>query len=76
MHICDIQTGKRFASFEGTNSLAGAMAVSPDGKLLMSGHIDGSANFPMPPSWTSQWLRKGDLNEFLGPDKEQSIVFY
>jgi len=41
-----------------------------------AGHIDGSVNFPFAPSWTSRWLRKGDLKEFLGPDKEKSIVFY
>jgi len=41
-----------------------------------AGHIDGSVNFHFEPSWTSRWLRKGDLNEFLGPDTQKTIVFY
>jgi len=41
-----------------------------------AGHIDGSTNFPTPPSWTSRWLKKGALKEFLGPNQDKSIVFY
>ena len=41
-----------------------------------AGHISGSVNFPMQPTWWARWQRKGDLKAFLGPDKEKSIVFY
>jgi 3-mercaptopyruvate sulfurtransferase SseA len=40
------------------------------------GHIDGSVNFPMEPTWWARWQRKGDLKAFLGPNKEKSIVYY
>ena len=40
------------------------------------GHIAGSVNFPLEPTWWARWQRKGDLKAFLGPDKEKSIVFY
>jgi 3-mercaptopyruvate sulfurtransferase SseA len=40
------------------------------------GHIDGSVNFPMEPTWWARWQRKKDLKAFLGTDKEKSIVFY
>ena len=42
----------------------------------LGGHIAGSVNFPMEPTWWARWQRKGDLKAFLGPDKEKSIVFY
>ena len=41
-----------------------------------SGHIAGSVNFPMEPTWWARWQSKGELKTFLGPDKEKSIVFY
>lgn len=41
-----------------------------------AGHINGSVNFPLEPTWWARWQRKGDLKAFLGPDKEKSIVFY
>jgi hypothetical protein len=41
-----------------------------------AGHIDGSVNFPIEPTWWARWTSKGDLKTFLGPDKEKSIVFY
>ena len=40
------------------------------------GHIDGSVNFPMEPTWWARWQREGDLKTFLGSDKKKSIVFY
>ena len=40
------------------------------------GHLYGSLNFPMEPTWWARWQRKGDLKAFLGPDKQKSIVFY
>lgn len=41
-----------------------------------SGHIKGAVNFPMEPTWFSRWKKKGELETFLGPDKERTIVFY
>ena len=41
-----------------------------------SGYIKGARNFPMEPTAWSRWRSKGALERFLGPDKEQSIVFY
>lgn len=41
-----------------------------------TGHIKGAANFPIEPTWLSRWTKKGDLETFLGPDKNRFIVFY
>ncbi len=41
-----------------------------------TGHIKGSLNFPMEPTWLSRWRKKGTLEKFLGPDKNRFIVFY
>ncbi len=41
-----------------------------------SGHIQGAANFPMEPTWLSRWRKKGDLENFLGTDRNRLIVFY
>ncbi len=41
-----------------------------------AGHITGSINFPMAPTWWERWRKKRDLGAFLGPDKEKTIVFY
>lgn len=41
-----------------------------------TGHIKGALNFPMEPTWFSRWRKKGDLETFLGSDKERFIVFY
>jgi 3-mercaptopyruvate sulfurtransferase SseA len=41
-----------------------------------TGHIKGSANFPMEPTWWSRWRKAGDLKAFLGSDKDRTIVFY
>ena len=41
-----------------------------------AGHIAGSVNFPLEPTWWARWRRKGDLKKFLGPNEEKSIVFY
>lgn len=40
-----------------------------------SGHIKGSVNFPMEPTWWSRWTNRDELREFLGPDKSRFIVF-
>jgi len=41
-----------------------------------SGHIQGAVNFPMEPTWLSRWRKKAELETFLGPDQDRSIVFY
>ena len=41
-----------------------------------TGHIKGALNFPMEPTWLSRWHKKGELETFLGPDKNRFIVFY
>ncbi len=41
-----------------------------------AGHIAGSVNFPMEPTWWARWQRKGDLKTTLGLQKEKTIVFY
>ena len=41
-----------------------------------TGHIKGSLNFPVEPTWLSRWRKKDPLYEFLGPDKNHFVVFY
>ncbi len=41
-----------------------------------AGHIAGSVNFPIEPSWWARWQKKDELKAFLGPDEGKSIVFY
>jgi len=41
-----------------------------------TGHIKGALNFPMEPTWLSRWRKKGELEAFLGSDKDRFIVFY
>ena len=41
-----------------------------------TGHIKGSANFPLEPTRWSEWRAKGKLARLLGPDKNRTIVFY
>lgn len=41
-----------------------------------TGHIKGAVNFPMETTWFSRWQKKGDLETFLGSDKDRFIVFY
>jgi len=41
-----------------------------------TGHIKGAVNFPMEPTWLSRWQKKGELESFLGSDKNRFIVFY
>ena len=41
-----------------------------------AGHIAGSVNFPLEPTWWARWRKKENLKALLGPDKEKSIVFY
>lgn len=41
-----------------------------------AGHIEGAVNFPMEPTWLARLTRRGELEQFLGPDREKQIVFY
>jgi len=41
-----------------------------------AGHIEGSVNFPMEPTWWARWRTKSALEKSLGPDKKKIIVFY
>ena len=41
-----------------------------------SGHIKGAVNFPMEPTWLARWQKREALQEFLGKDKDRTIVFY
>lgn len=41
-----------------------------------TGHIEGALNFPMEPTWLSRWQKQSALREFLGPDKDKTIIFY
>ncbi len=41
-----------------------------------TGHIEGSLNFPLEPTWWTRWSKADELEEFLGPDKDRAIVFY
>ena len=41
-----------------------------------TGHMKGALNFPMEPTWWSRWRKAGDLETFLGADKDRTIVFY
>lgn len=41
-----------------------------------AGHIAGSVNFPLEPTWLARWQKKRELKTFLGPDKNKTIVFY
>ena len=41
-----------------------------------SGHIEGAFNFPMEPTWWARWRKAGALAALLGPDKDQTVVFY
>ena len=36
-----------------------------------TGHIKGALNFPMEPTWYSRWRKKGNLETFLGTDKDR-----
>jgi 3-mercaptopyruvate sulfurtransferase SseA len=68
-----------------TNSLW-EMIKAPDSNILLvdvrqaweyrSGYINGAVNFPMEPTWLSRWQKKEALHDYLGPDKQKTIVFY
>jgi hypothetical protein len=41
-----------------------------------TGHIDSAVNFPMEPTAWARWRKAGDLEKFLGPDRDRLLVFY
>jgi hypothetical protein len=41
-----------------------------------AGHIKDAVNFPMEPTWLARFTQRGALEQFLGPDKTRTIVFY
>ena len=41
-----------------------------------TGHLKGSLNFSMEPTWWSRWRKASALEAFLGPDKDRMVVFY
>ena len=68
-----------------TDDLWQKYEAAPDGLLMVdtrqeweyrTGHIKGALNFPMEPTGWARWRKKGALSKFLGPDKNQLIVFY
>ena len=68
-----------------SEELAKHYTNNPDHMLLVdtrqeweyrTGHIPGSLNFPMEPTWWGRWRKSENLESFLGPDKERHIVFY
>ena len=68
-----------------THELWERYSKNPDSLLVVdtrqeweyrTGHIKGAVNFPMEPTWFSRWRKKGDLEAFLGSDKDRFIVFY
>ncbi len=68
-----------------TEELADRYGKDPSSLLLVdtrqeweyrTGHIEGALNFPMEPTWWARWRKAGDLEAFLGPDKDRALVFY
>ena len=68
-----------------TDDLSRQYTAKPESLLLVdtrqeweyrTGHIRKAVNFPIEPTWLSRWRKKGALEKFLGPDKNQMIVFY
>lgn len=68
-----------------TDELRERYSKNPDKLLLVdtrqeweyrTGHIKGALNFPIEPTWLSRWRKKGELERFLGPDKNRFIMFY
>ena len=41
-----------------------------------AGHIAESVNFPMEPTWWARWRSAGELEAFLVPQKDRTLVFY
>ena len=41
-----------------------------------TGHIESALNFPLEPTWWARWRKAGELEKFLGPEKDRVLVFY
>ncbi|MFH0782628.1 MAG: rhodanese-like domain-containing protein [Pseudomonadota bacterium] len=41
-----------------------------------TGHLEGAVNFPMEPTAWARWRKASALENFLGPDKDRTLVFY
>jgi len=41
-----------------------------------AGYIKGAVNFSMEPTWLARLTQQGALEQFLGPDRTKTIVFY
>jgi len=41
-----------------------------------TGYIKGAVNFSMEPTWLARLTQQGALEQFLGPDRTKTIVFY
>ena len=39
-----------------------------------TGHLKGALNFPVEPTGWSRWRRAAELETFLGPDKDRTII--
>jgi hypothetical protein len=68
-----------------TDELANRYGNDPSSLLLAdtrqaweyrTGHMAGALNFPMEPTWWSRWRKAGELEAFLGPDRDRTLVFY
>lgn len=68
-----------------TEALADLYRKDRSGMLLVdtrqeweyrTGHIESALNFPMEPTWWARWRKAGELEDFMGPDKDRVLVFY
>jgi hypothetical protein len=41
-----------------------------------AGYIKGALNFSMEPTWLARMIQRGAFEQFLGPDKTKTLVFY
>jgi predicted sulfurtransferase len=41
-----------------------------------AGYIKGAVFFSMEPTWLARMTQRGALEQFLGPDKTKTLVFY
>ena len=41
-----------------------------------AGHIEGSLNFSMEPTWRDRWQKERSLERFLGSNRDHILIFY
>lgn len=41
-----------------------------------TGHLKGAVNFPIEPTGWSRWRKASELETFLRPDKNRTVIFY